>query len=95
VASATQSLGNCGDTVVSDGARDTTISHEQRVEGLRNLRTGYGTVQAAVGFWKSLHGEDLIEVYADIVEKLDALEGGCCTPDASDDFCARCPNGGL
>ena len=43
-------------------------SAKRRIEGLRNLRTGYGLV-AAVGFQKSLHGEDLIEEYASLAEQ--------------------------
>lgn len=49
----------------------TPITPERRIEGLRNLRKGYDLV-AAVGFWIELHGEDLIEEYAGLVEQYQA-----------------------
>lgn len=54
------------------GSRSAAITHERRLEGLRNLRTGYDLV-AAVGFWKSLHDEDLIDVYAETVAENERL----------------------
>lgn len=45
---------------------------DERIEGLRNLRTGYD-LTAAVGFWKELHDEDLIEEYADLARLVKEL----------------------
>ena len=53
------------------GSPSAAISPERRIEGLRNLRSGYESTTAAVGFWKELHGEDLIDVYAALVDECD------------------------
>lgn len=50
------------------------INPQRRVEGLRNLRRGYNSVVSAVGFWREIHGEDLIEEYASLVEKYAVLD---------------------
>lgn len=47
----------------------THMTPQARIEGLRNLRTGYESVTSAVGFWESLHGEDIIEEYAGLFEQ--------------------------
>lgn len=48
------------------------MSTARRVEQLRNLRTAYDLV-SAVGFWKSLHGEDIIEEYATLADENERL----------------------
>lgn len=58
------------DHPMSEASKPHSISPDKRIEGLRNLRKGYDLV-AAIGFWKELHGEDIIEEYASLFEQLE------------------------
>ena len=61
----------------ASAAPSSGLNWAQRVEQLRNLRTGYDLV-AAVGFWKELNGEDLIEEYAKLAEEADEMRLALC-----------------
>jgi len=71
------------------------MNADERIEGLRNLREGYGTTSAAVGYWLSLHGEDIIEEYAAAVDALEQqarqdLGAIRDRSSADDDVCLEC-----